>query len=121
MADFSLDRNRTQNSQKHEIPVMGPGDINLLVIYAGTLVLDWFRDRAEASHPDTRSLEIVLEANSLSLYSPPLSGLPPAPNLPALNAARLAIDKLLSSHFLRLSGAISRLVLSRYSGGACSG
>jgi len=32
---------------------MGPGDINLLVIYSGTAILDWFRDRVDVSHPDT--------------------------------------------------------------------
>jgi hypothetical protein len=79
---FSLNKSNIDNFQKLEIPVSGPGDIDLLVVYTGTVVLNWSRGPGDESTIDTHSLEITLEDDFGSLYDLPLAGVPPVATLP---------------------------------------
>ena len=88
---FSLDKSNIDNFQKLEIPVSGPGDIDLLVIYTGTAVLNWTRDKGDDSSVDTHSLQITIEDDFGSLYDLPLAGVPPVPTLPPV-ATFLAVS-----------------------------
>lgn len=88
---FSLNKSNIDNFQKLEIPVSGPGDIDLLVVYTGTAVLNWHRDKGDESTVDTHSLEITIEDDFTSLYDLPLAGVPPIPTLPPV-ATFLAVS-----------------------------
>jgi hypothetical protein len=73
--DFDLhanNRNQVDNSQKIEIAVLGPGLVNLLVIYTGTAVLNWSLGEEASSSADTATIRIVLEEDFDSQYGRPL-------------------------------------------------
>jgi hypothetical protein len=60
---------QVDNSQKIEIPVLGPGAVNLLVIYTGTAIVNW---DWEMLGSDTAIVQIVLEEDFDSKYGRPL-------------------------------------------------
>jgi hypothetical protein len=90
---FDLHANNSaqvDSAQKIEIPVLGPGAVNLLVIYTGTAILNWtLPDEPEdpGTPPHIANMRIVLEEDFDSQYGiPPELNLFPAPTFLAVSS-----------------------------------
>lgn len=57
------------NAQKLETPVLGPGDVNCILTYSGTVVLDW--RQPDIPSEDTAQLNLILDDQFGGQYTAP--------------------------------------------------